>query len=168
MNTAKTWLWSTLSGWPAGAKKILHEVLKVSAEIPICALRRVCLPECRFPPKYRQCGKTLKEELSVTIRPLYDRVVVRRVEAETTSRGGIIIPDKAAEKPNQGVVTAVGPGALLENGETRPLAVSVGDRVLFGKYAATEQTIGGEELLIVRETDILAIVEQENVVEKAA
>jgi chaperonin GroES len=110
----------------------------------------------------------LKEELSVTIRPLYDRVVVRRVEAETTSRGGIIIPDKAAEKPNQGVVTAVGPGALLENGETRPLAVSVGDRVLFGKYAATEQTIGGEELLIVRETDILAIIEQENAVEKAA
>jgi chaperonin GroES len=104
----------------------------------------------------------------MTIRPLYDRVVVRRVDAETTSRGGIIIPDKAAEKPNQGVVTAVGPGALLENGETRPLAVAVGDRVLFGKYAATEQTIDDEELLIVRETDILAVIEQENTVEKAA
>jgi chaperonin GroES len=102
------------------------------------------------------------------IRPLYDRVVVRRVEAETISRGGIIIPDKAAEKPNLGVVTAVGPGALLENGETRPIAVAVGDRVLFGKYAATEQTIGDEELLIVRETDILAVIEQEHTVEKAA
>ncbi|MCB1847122.1 MAG: co-chaperone GroES [Halieaceae bacterium] len=104
----------------------------------------------------------------MTIRPLYDRVVVRRVEAETTSRGGIIIPDKAAEKPNQGIVTAVGSGALLDNGETRPLAVAVGDRVLFGKYAATEQTIAGEELLIVREADILAVIEQQNTVEKAA
>ena len=104
----------------------------------------------------------------MTIRPLYDRVVVRRVEAETTSRGGIIIPDKAAEKPNQGIVTAVGSGALLDNGETRPPAVAVGDRVLFGKYAATEQTIDGEELLIVRESDILAIIEEQNTVEKAA
>ena len=104
----------------------------------------------------------------MSIKPLYDRVVVRRVDAETTSRGGIIIPDKAAEKPNQGVVAAVGPGALLENGETRPLAVAVGDRVLFGKYAATEQKINGEELLIVREADILAVIEQDNTVEKAA
>jgi chaperonin GroES len=110
----------------------------------------------------------LKEDLSVTIRPLYDRVVVRRIEAETTSRGGIIIPDAAAEKPNQGVVTAVGSGALLENGEARPLAVAVGDRVLFGKYAATEQKINGEELLIVRESDILAVIDQESAVEKAA
>jgi chaperonin GroES len=102
------------------------------------------------------------------IRPLYEQVVVRRVEAETISRGGIIIPDKAAKKPNLGVVTAVGPGALLENSETRPIAVAVGDHVLFGKYAATEQTIGDEELLIVRETDILAVIEQEQAVEKAA
>jgi chaperonin GroES len=110
----------------------------------------------------------LKEELSVTIRPLYDRVVVRRVEAETTSRGGIIIPEKSAEKPNQGVVIAVGPGALQDNGETRPLAVAVGDRVLFGKYAATEQTIDGEELLLVKENDILAVIELDNAQEKAA
>ena len=104
----------------------------------------------------------------MTIRPLYDRVVVRRIAAETTSRGGIIIPDAAAEKPNQGVVTAVGPGAALDNGETRPLAVAVGDQVLFGKYAATEQEINGEELLIVREADILAVIYQDNTVEKAA
>jgi chaperonin GroES len=110
----------------------------------------------------------LKEEISVTIRPLYDRVVVRRVEAETTTRGGIIIPDSAAEKSNQGEVVAIGPGAVLENGTTRPLAVAVGDRVLFNKYAATEQKIDGEELLVVRETDIIAVIEQQPAVEKAA
>ena len=104
----------------------------------------------------------------MTIRPLYDRVVVRRVEAETTSRGGIIIPDSAAEKPNQGEVVATGPGAVLENGELRPLAVTVGDRVLFNKYAATEQNIDGEELLVVRESDIIAVIEQQPAVEKAA
>ncbi|MEZ5501702.1 MAG: co-chaperone GroES [Halioglobus sp.] len=104
----------------------------------------------------------------MTIRPLYDRVVVRRIVTDTTSRGGIIIPDSAAEKPNLGVVVAAGPGAQLDNGKTRPLAVAVGDHIVFGKYAATEQTIDGEELLIVRETDILAVIEQEKAVEKAA
>ena len=102
------------------------------------------------------------------VTPLYDRIVIRRIEKEEKTAGGIIIPDKAAEKPNQGIVTAVGSGAPLDNGETRPLAVAVGDRVLFGKYAATEQTIDGEELLIVRESDILAIIEEQNTVEKAA
>jgi len=104
----------------------------------------------------------------VTIRPLYDRVVVRRLDAETTTRGGIIIPDAAAEKPNRGEVIAVGPGAVLDSGETRPMAVNVGDRVLFGKYAATEQEIDGEELLIVKESDIIAVLEEEQAVEKAA
>jgi len=104
----------------------------------------------------------------VAIRPLYDRVVIRRIEADTRSAGGIIIPGSAAEKPNQGEVVAVGPGAVLENGELRPLAVAVGDRVLFSKYAATEQKLDGEELLLVRETDIMAVIEQEKAVEKAA
>ena len=104
----------------------------------------------------------------MTIRPLYDRVVLRRVEAETTTRGGIIIPDSAAEKSNQGEVVAIGPGAVLENGATRPLAVAPGDRVLFNKYAATEQKIDGEELLVVRESDIIAVIEQQPAVEKAA
>lgn len=104
----------------------------------------------------------------MAIRPLYDRVVIRRVEADTRSAGGIIIPGSAAEKPNQGEVVAVGPGAVLENGELRPLAVAVGDRVLFSKYAATEQKVAGEELLLVRETDIMAVIEQDNAVEKAA
>ncbi len=104
----------------------------------------------------------------MAIRPLYDRVVVRRIEADKTSRGGIIIPDSAAEKPNQGEVIAVGPGALLDSGETRPLRVQVGDRVLFGKYSSTEIDYDGEELLIIRESDILAVFDQKDTVEKAA
>jgi chaperonin GroES len=126
-------------------------------------------PRCGLVPKREDSvEKPLKEEISVTIRPLYDRVVLRRVEAETTTRGGIIIPDSAAEKSNQGEVVAIGPGAVLENGATRPLAVAPGDRVLFNKYAATEQKIDGEELLVVRESDIIAVIEQQPAVEKAA
>jgi chaperonin GroES len=102
------------------------------------------------------------------IRPLYDRVVVRRLEAETRTRGGIVIPDKAAEKPSQGEVLAVGDGALLENGQTRPLAVKVGDRVLFSQYAGSEVKIDGEDLLIVKETEILAVFEAAAELEKAA
>ena len=104
----------------------------------------------------------------MAIRPLYDRVVVRRIEADKTSRGGIIIPDSAAEKPNQGEVVAVGPGALLDSGETRALTVAVGDRVLFGKYSSSEIDYDGEELLIIRESDILAILDHSDTVEKAA
>lgn len=104
----------------------------------------------------------------MAIKPLYDRVVVRRIEAETTTRGGIVLPSAATEKPNQGEVLAVGPGALLDNGETRPLTVAVGDRVLFGKYTSSDCQIDGEELLIIRESDILAVVEQEQSVEEAA
>ncbi|MDH3221877.1 MAG: co-chaperone GroES [Gammaproteobacteria bacterium] len=104
----------------------------------------------------------------MNIRPLYDRVVVRRTESETTTKGGIVIPDSATEKPNQGEVLAVGPGALLENGETVPLAVSVGDRVLFGKYATSELKIDGEEVLVIKESDILAVIEQDLAAEVAA
>jgi chaperonin GroES len=104
----------------------------------------------------------------MTLKPLHDRVVVRRIEADTTSRGGIIIPDKAAEKPNQGEVIAVGPGATLDNGDVRPPVVTVGDRVLFGKYTPTELTVDGEELLILRESDLLAIIETSATLEKAA
>lgn len=102
-----------------------------------------------------------------SIRPLQDRVVVRRLESETTTAGGIVIPDSASEKPNQGEVVAVGPGVRLENGETRAVAVSVGDRVLFGKYSANETTINGEELLVIKESDIFAVIEYE-ALEKAA
>jgi chaperonin GroES len=104
----------------------------------------------------------------MALKPLYDRVVVRRIDAETTSSGGIIIPGSAAEKPNQGEVLAIGPGAVLESGEMRPLTVAVGDRVLFGKYTPTEHTVNGEELLIIKESDILAILEEHSSLEKAA
>jgi chaperonin GroES len=104
----------------------------------------------------------------MSIRPLYDRVVVRRLEAETTSAGGIIIPDSASEKPVQGEVIAVGQGAVLDNGTTRPLAVEVGDRVLFGQYAGTEVKLEGDALLVMKESDILAVLESKTVQEKAA
>jgi len=95
----------------------------------------------------------------MNLRPLNDRVVVRRIEEEQKTAGGIIIPDTAKEKPIQGEVVAVGNGKVLEDGNRRALDVKAGDRVLFGKYAGTEIKVEGEELLIMREDDILAIVE---------
>jgi len=91
-------------------------------------------------------------------RPLHDRVVVRRVEAEEKTAGGIIIPDTAKEKPQQGEVIAVGPGARDESGKVAPLDVKAGDRVLFGKWSGTEVRIDGEDLLIMKESDIMGIV----------
>lgn len=104
----------------------------------------------------------------MTIRPLYDRVVLRRMDSETKTAGGIVLPDSASDKPNQGEVLAVGPGALLDNGDTRPLTVKVGDRVLFSDYAPTEIKLDGEEVLVLRESDILAIVDNTQSMEKAA
>lgn len=94
-----------------------------------------------------------------SIRPLYDHVVVRRLESSTKSAGGIMIPDSASEKPNRGEVLAVGPGKLLENGSLRELSVKPGDQVLFGKYSANEIKIDGEDVLILKESDILGILE---------
>jgi chaperonin GroES len=93
------------------------------------------------------------------IRPLHDRVIVKRIEEEEKTKGGIIIPDTAKEKPSEGKVVAVGNGKLLENGKLQPLDVKKGNKVLFGKYAGTEIEIDGEEHLIMREDDIIAIVE---------
>jgi len=95
----------------------------------------------------------------MTIRPLYDRVVVRRTESETTTKGGIVIPDSATEKPSMGEVLAVGNGKVTDSGDLRALDVKVGDTVYFGKYSGTEIKVDGEELLIMREDDIIAIVE---------
>ena len=95
----------------------------------------------------------------MNLRPLHDRVVVRRSEEERTSAGGIVIPDSAAEKPIQGEVVAVGNGKLLDDGSVRPLDVKVGDRVLFGKYSGTEIKLADEKLLVMREDDIMGIVE---------
>ena len=92
-------------------------------------------------------------------RPLHDRVVVKRIDAEEKSKGGIIIPDTAKEKPSQGQVVAVGPGGRDESGKLTPLDVKAGDRVLFGKWSGTEVKIDGEDLLIMKESDILGIVE---------
>ena len=92
-------------------------------------------------------------------RPLHDRVVIKRIEQEEKSAGGIIIPDTAKEKPMEGEVVSVGPGARGEDGKLHPLDVKAGDRVLFGKWSGTEVKIGGEELLIVKESDIMGIVE---------
>ncbi len=98
-------------------------------------------------------------EASVKIRPLHDRVIVRRLEEERKSAGGIVIPDTAKEKPIQGEVVAAGKGKILENGQVRPLDVKVGDKVLFGKYSGTEVKVGDEELLVMREEDIMGVVE---------
>ncbi len=93
------------------------------------------------------------------IRPLHDRVVVRRIDQETTTAGGIVIPDSAKEKPIQGEIVAAGNGKIMENGDVRPLDVKVGDKVLFGKYSGTEVKIGDEEMLVMREEDIMGVVE---------
>ena len=93
------------------------------------------------------------------IRPFHDRVIVKRLEEERTSPGGIVIPDTATEKPIKGKVIAVGKGKILENGEVRPLDVKVGDKILFGKYSGTEVKVDGDELLVMREEDIMAVIE---------
>ncbi len=94
----------------------------------------------------------------MTFRPLHDRVLVRRVEAEAKTAGGIIIPDSAQEKPQEGEVVAVGTGARNEQGEVHPLEVKSGDKILFGKWSGTEVRVNGEDLLIMKESDILGIV----------
>lgn len=95
----------------------------------------------------------------MNIRPLHDRVVVKRTEEERTSPGGIVIPDTAAEKPIRGKVIAIGNGKILDSGDVRPLDLKVGDNVLFGKYSGTEVKVNGEDLLVMREDDVMAVVE---------
>ena len=95
----------------------------------------------------------------MALRPLHDNVVVKRIDPEEETSGGIIIPDTAKEKPSEGEVLAVGPGKLMDNGERRPMAVQAGNRVLFGKYAGTEVTLDGDELLFLRESDLHGVIE---------
>ncbi|MFW5443553.1 MAG: co-chaperone GroES [Methylococcaceae bacterium] len=94
----------------------------------------------------------------MNIRPLHDRVIVKRVEEETTSAGGIVLPGSATEKPSEGEILAVGNGKQLDNGEVRALEVKVGDKVLFGKYSGNEVKIDGEELIVMREEDIMGVL----------
>jgi chaperonin GroES len=104
----------------------------------------------------------------MAFRPLHDRVVVKRIEAEQKTAGGIIIPDTAKEKPQEGEVVAVGPGARDESGKLVPLDVKAGDRVLFGKWSGTEVKIDGQDLLIMKESDILGVIEATASAKKAA
>jgi chaperonin GroES len=93
------------------------------------------------------------------LRPLHDRVIIKRLEAETKSAGGIVIPDTATEKPIKGEVVAVGAGKILEDGKVRPIGVKAGEKVLFGKYSGTEVKVDGEELLVMREEDLMAVID---------
>jgi len=101
----------------------------------------------------------VREKKPMNLRPLHDRVIIKRVEEERTTPGGIVIPDSATEKPIRGEVLAVGNGKILDSGEQKALDVKVGDKVLFGKYSGTEVKIDGEELLVMREDDIMAVIE---------
>jgi len=135
----------------------------------------VAMPHCLFPCG-ADCGALVRiqnqlldsEEEAMKFRPLHDRVVVRRIEEDTKTAGGIIIPDTAKEKPMQGEVIAAGPGARDENGRIVPLDVKRGDRVLFGKWSGTEVKIDGEDLLIMKESDILGVIEGKASVRAAA
>ncbi|MER9326678.1 co-chaperone GroES [Mesorhizobium sp. M0152] len=104
----------------------------------------------------------------MTFRPLHDRILVRRVEAEEKSAGGIIIPDTAKEKPQEGEVLAVGPGGRDDSGKLTELDVKIGDRILFGKWSGTEIRLDGEDLLIMKESDVMGVIEQTAEVKKAA
>jgi chaperonin GroES len=115
----------------------------------------------------RPHGKT-RGEIHMTFRPLHDRVLVRRVEGEEKTASGIIIPDAAKEKPMEGEIIAVGPGARGEDGKITPLDVKAGDRILFGKWSGTEVKMDGEELLIMKESDIMGIIEPSRKAKKAA
>ena len=104
----------------------------------------------------------------MTFRPLHDRILVRRIESDDRTKGGIIIPDTAKEKPQEGEVIATGPGARTEDGQVHPLDVKPGDRILFGKWGGTEIKLDGEDLLILKESDVLGIVELKAEQQKAA
>jgi chaperonin GroES len=96
----------------------------------------------------------------MNLRPLHDRVIVKRLEETRTSPGGIVIPDTAAEKPIRGEVVAIGTGKVMEDGKVRPLDVKIGDKVLYGKYSGTEVKLNGQDLLVMREEDIMAVIEE--------
>jgi len=108
------------------------------------------------------------EENNMTFRPLHDRILVRRIEAEEKSAGGIIIPDTAKEKPSEGEVIAVGSGARHDAGKIIELDVKVGDRILFGKWSGTEIRLNGEDLLIMKESDVMGVIEETATLKKAA
>jgi len=113
-------------------------------------------------------SSSTERERTMKFRPLHDRVVVRRIAAEDKTKGGIIIPDTAKEKPQEGEIVGAGPGARDESGKLVPLDVKVGDKVLFGKWSGTEVKIDGQELLIMKESDIMGVIEGATASKKAA
>jgi chaperonin GroES len=119
-------------------------------------------------PLGRRHRKVKWERKSMNFRPLHDRVVIRRIEGEEKTKGGIIIPDTAKEKPQEGEVIAAGPGAHDESGKLVPLDLKAGDRVLFGKWSGTEVKIDGEDLLIMKESDIMGVIEGASATKKKA
>lgn len=110
----------------------------------------------------------MREYYQMAFKPLHDRVLVKRVQSDEKTKGGLIIPDTAKEKPAEGEVVAVGEGARKDSGELIPMSVKPGDRILFGKWSGTEVTIDGEEMLIMKESDILGIIENSGAASKAA
>jgi chaperonin GroES len=135
--------------------------VSVSALTLLSGGRALGPPGADLPPSGPRPGNLeTTEEEHMKIRPLQDRVIVRRVKEEEKTKGGIIIPDTAKEKPIEGVILAVGNGKVLEDGTVRKLDVKEGDKVLFGKYSGTEVKIDGEEALILREDDILGVIEK--------
>jgi len=105
------------------------------------------------------CENSLTRSTPMAFRPLHDRVLIRRLESDQKSKGGIIIPDTAKEKPQEGEVIAVGPGARDENGKVQPLDVKAGDRIVFGKWSGNEIKIDGEDFLVIKESDIIGVIE---------
>jgi chaperonin GroES len=124
-----------------------------------CTLPGFHLPTQPSFPLINLIGVTVMAD-KLKIRPLHDRVIIKRLEEERTSPGGIVIPDSATEKPIRGKVIAVGKGKILENGNVRPLDIKAGDNILFGKYSGTEVKVDGEELLVMKEEDIMAVIEK--------
>jgi chaperonin GroES len=117
-------------------------------------------PSCGIAAQVFVCNNPFEEESNpMKIRPLHDRVIVKRLEEEKKTASGIVIPDNAAEKPDQGEVKAVGNGKIQDDGKVRPMALKVGDRVLFGKYSGQTVKVDGDELLVMREEDIMGVVE---------
>jgi len=125
---------------------------------PKATLSHIHLEILTFGPSLNNTSNFTERSL-VKIRPLHDRVIVKRLEEDRSSPGGIVIPDTAAEKPTRGKIVAVGKGKILENGQVRPCDVRVGDSILFGKYNGTEVKVEGEELLVMREADVMAVIE---------
>jgi len=131
-------------------------------------LKGVLGENLRTPFRQKRLSDQRYMEDTMKFRPLHDRVVVKRIDAEAKSAGGIIIPDTAQEKPSQGEVVAVGPGGRDEAGKLIPIDIKVGDRVLFGKWSGTEVKIDGQDLLIMKESDVMGIVEETVARKKAA